>query len=477
MSADTLAARWAPLELHGSSLLPDAEGQTESTAPTDRSQVPEWLLARLYGRLVKRLPSIKILDDYYCGNHPLPWLPEAARDEFRNILRMTRTNYMGLVIDAQVERMNPQGIYVGDDNDDELWRIYQANNLDAYLPMGFLEATKLGEAYLLAGPNAADPSTPIVSVEHPSQAIVETAPHNRRIRRAGLKVHVDDWTAELIAQIYHPQFVANFRAKVTKSGGTPVWKRDGEVQANPAGMVPLVPLPNNPGLLTGGVSEIIDVLDPQDRVNKTVADRLITQDYGAFPQWNASGYPEGSDPIRTGRNRMITSSAAETKFGQFMPAAMDPYSLAKKEDVKDIASRTRTPAQYLLSGDFSNVNGETLQASESGLVTKVRSRIRPHSEGIEDAMRVVAHLSGRTLPSAGVRMWVDWRDPQFRTEGELVDALVKMRSLGTPLDVIWERWGATPQERDRWRELLAKEQRAEAAVGVQAIRDAAAGGF
>jgi hypothetical protein len=56
---------------------------------------------------------------------------------------------------------------------------------------------------------------------------------------------------------------------------------------------------------------------------------------------------------------MVTTEVAETRFGQFEAAALDPYSTAKREDVKDIASRTRTPAQYLL-GEMSNVNGEAL---------------------------------------------------------------------------------------------------------------------
>jgi hypothetical protein len=34
-----------------------------------------------------------------------------------------------------------------------------------------------------------------------------------------------------------------------------------------------------------------------------------------------------------------------------------------------------------------------------------------------------------------------------------VDALVKMSTLGVPREVLWERWGATPQEIERWRGL------------------------
>jgi hypothetical protein len=201
------------------------------------------------------------------------------------------------------------------------------------------------------------------------------------------------------------------------------------------------------------VSELADVTDIQDRVNKTIADRLMTQDFGAFPQKWAKGWPEEDENgnvnqrIDIGRDRMITTDSAEAAFGQFDAAPLDPYSAAKREDVKDIASRTRTPAQYLL-GEMSNVNGETLKASESGLISKVRQRCRPITEGVKDALSIVRDIAG--LPPEPIECI--WRNPEFRTEGELVDALVKMATLNVPEEALWERWGATPQERDRWRE-------------------------
>jgi hypothetical protein len=97
--------------------------------------------------------------------------------------------------------------------------------------------------------------------------------------------------------------------------------------------------------------------------------------------------------------------------------------MAKREDVKDIASRSRTPAQYLL-GEMSNVNGETLKASESGLISKVKQRMRPFGEALEETMRIARRAAG--LPDAtDDRMETIWTNPQYRTEGELTDAVIK----------------------------------------------------
>jgi hypothetical protein len=217
--------------------------------------------------------------------------------------------------------------------------------------------------------------------------------------------------------------------------------------------VPLIEVPNNPRLLTGGVSEIADVICIQDRVNKTLADRLMTQDYGAFPQKWAIGFPtedEDGNPQRVdvGRDRMVQSDLAETRFGQWESAPLDPYSAAKREDVKDIASRTRTPAQYLL-GEMSNVNGETLKASESGLVSKVRQRHRTAGEGLEEISRLARKAAKIGGPDEA--METIWRNPEFRTEGELTDSLVKMATIGVPHEALWQRWGASQQEIERWK--------------------------
>jgi hypothetical protein len=404
---------------------------------------PEWWVARLYQKLKIQRAEFDFFDAYYRGDHPLPWLAPQARDEFRRILKMTRSNYMGLVVDATAERMQVEGFRIGTDSaaDAETWRIWQANGLDTYSDQAILESLIGGRAYMLVAPNVKDQATPHMWVEHPTQAIVEYVPGtNRRERAAGLKVWDDEWTGEVHATLYLPGFLFKFKTRRPQSGvmpDKPTWEQR-EVAgedfgaANPLGLVPLVEIANNPRLLTGGVSEMSDVTDGQDRVNKTLADRLITQDFGAFPQKWAVAWPDEDEagnptpPIDVGRDRMVTTSVAETKFGQWDAAPLDPYSAAKREDVKDIAARTRTPAQYLL-GEMSNVNGDTLKASQSGLIAKCRQRHRTHGEGFEDFVQIARFAAGMApAPS----METVWRNPEFRTEGETTDAAVKKLQSG-----------------------------------------------
>jgi hypothetical protein len=435
---------------------------------------PEWWRDRLYKQLLDRQKTLERWDSYYCGDHPLPWLPSQAKDEFRRILRMSRSNYMGLVVDATAERLQIDGFrFVLDldqpaadlgveadpeGTDAEAWRIWQANDLDAEADAGLLEAVMLGSSYTLVAPDPADPTTPLVTFEHPSQAIVEYEPGSRRRRRAGLKAWRDDWSGRLFATLFEGGWVWKWSA--AWRDGVPVealrWEErqpDGEQwpAPNPLGEVPLVEWPNRRRMLGGGVSEIADVTDAQDRINKTLADRLMTQDFGAFPQKWATGVDLDAK-FHAGRNRMFQSEAVDAKFGDFTTAPIDPYSKAKVEDVKDIASRTRTPSQYLL-GEMLNISGEAMKAAESGLVAKVQQRQRPYSEAAETTMRLAFRAIGDDRRAQATSAETVWRNPEFRTEGELVDALTKMATLGVPQEALWERWGATPQERARWRRM------------------------
>jgi len=481
---------------------------------------PLWWVNRLYAVLQDRRPIINAYDDYYRGDFPLPWLAPAAATEFRRVLKMSRANYIGLVVDAMCERMAVEGFLITQDTDGdpsidttnedplqtdaEMQRIWQANNLDTLFDQGLLEAAITGNSYLMIEPNQKDPKTPHIFVEHSSQIVIAFKPGtNRREALAALKVWTDEWTGQVFATLFLEESIHKFATNakdeaqfsiqspsgVFENRLMPIWDLR-EIGNEPAqgpnrlGYVPLWELPNNPRLLSGGRSEIEDLMDTQDRIVKTIVDRLMTQDYGAFPQKWISGWPEEDEQgnpipaIEIGRDRVLTTEVAETKFGQFAAAEISGYLDAKSADVVDMASRSRTPPQYLL-GSMSNVNGDTLKAAESGLVAKVRQRMRGHNDPLEMAQMRVRQLAG--LPAGrGVNIEVVWRNPEFRTEGELVDSLLKMGDLGVPEEALWGRWGATPEEVRRWKAMLEDKMKRAAAGDATVIlaeryRAAAAG--
>ncbi|MEG8275767.1 phage portal protein [Streptomyces sp. AHA2] len=426
---------------------------------------PDWWLERLWTQLQERCKYADTMRQYYSGDHPLPMIQEKARSAFQRLLKQSRSNYTGLVVDATAERIQVDGFRFGDEDvgDQEAWRIWQASSMDADSDLLITEAVKVGRAFALVAPNPNDASTPIITAEDATQAIVAYQPGSRRQRAAGLKTWVDDWTGQLMATLYLPDGLYKFQApKPVQGVAKPSWERRavaGEPwpAPNSMGVVPLVEIQNRPDLLGEAHSEIEDVLDVQDRINKTLIDRMMAQEFSAFRQRWMTGYEVPVDdngqpiePFKAAVDRLWVIEDEGVKVGEFSATDLGPYLASIEADVQHMAARTRTPAQYLL-GKLSNVNGETLKATESGLVAKVRQRCRPLGEGLEEVVRLYLKAAGDTRDLASIE--VIWHNPEFRTEGELVDALLKMSTLGVPHEALWERWGASQTEIAQWQQL------------------------
>jgi len=208
------------------------------------------------------------------------------------------------------------------------------------------------------------------------------------------------------------------------------------------------------------------VIDIQNAVNKLCADMIVASEYAAFPQRWVTGVDIPPDPTTGKRNapaflsdpsRLWASEHDETKFGNFATSDLGIYVKAIEMFIQHLAAQTRTPPHYLTAGLGQWPSGDSLKASETGLVAKVRRKQQDFSDTWEEAMRLAFVAAGDEARGAVTDAEVIWADPEYRTEGERVDALVKMRSLGVPLEALWSKWGATPQEIERWREMQARE--------------------
>jgi hypothetical protein len=104
-----------------------------------------------------------------------------------------------------------------------------------------------------------------------------------------------------------------------------------------------------------------------------------------------------------------------------------------------------------------NLAAEAMKAAEAGLVAKVQNRQLHFGESWEAVWRLAFLAAGNEAKARVTDAEVIWRNPEFRTEGQLVDALVKMSTLGVPREALWERWGASPQEIARWKAMQAEE--------------------
>ena len=149
---------------------------------------PRWWLNRLLARLEVEQPQLEQLDRWYAGDHPLPHIPPDLDKryfaaQFRELLRQSRANFLALVVDATTERMRVNGfrLSASDDRvaDEESWRIWQANQMDAESQLAIREALTKRRSYLSVWAAEAPGGYPKIAVEDACQTIVEHEPGNR----------------------------------------------------------------------------------------------------------------------------------------------------------------------------------------------------------------------------------------------------------------------------------------------------------
>jgi hypothetical protein len=216
------------------------------------------------------------------------------------------------------------------------------------------------------------------------------------------------------------------------------------------------------------MSDLHVMLSLQDAINKLLADLLVNSEYVAYPQRFITGIEVPTDP-ETGRkitraefatqvqqlyaavNRTWFAESKDAAFGQLPESDGAGYVRQIEMLVQHIAAQTRTPPHYLTAGLGQWPSGDSLRASEAGLVAKVRRKQVTFGEAWEETLRLAFAYRADPGRAEATQVETIWANPEFQSEGVLVDALVKMAGLGVPFDAIAERWGVSPQELARWK--------------------------
>ena len=426
---------------------------------------PEQWLSVLEQRLYERQPHISEMNAYYTGDHPLPFVTRAhaekIRNEFRQLLKDSRSNFAELVVDAVAERMSVEGfrLSAADDQqaDNATWAIWQANGLDSESQVAFVEALAKGMSYLSVWAPEKQGGYASIAVEDPLQTIVAYEPGSGfRRRSAALKLWEDAEQGIERANVYLPDAIVKFQRPLGSSStqahmsgnersfeaeGTPVrssgtsgskgWVRvdtGPDVVVNRLRVVPIVPLRNRPRLLMEGTSELVNVCRIQNQINGFVFLLALAGYFGAHRQRWIAGIPlydDDNKPLDTFNaaiDRIWASENPDARFGDFEQTSLDGYISAIEQKVAHLAVTTRTPKHYLLP-EGQEPSGDAIKSAEAGLVKKVQARQRTYGEGVEEALRLARMFQGAA--DAPVDSEVVWADPQIRTEAEVTDATIK----------------------------------------------------
>lgn len=436
------------------------------------AQSPEWWRQRLLGRLLTRNRESLTWWDYYYVRYPTPDVSDQTAAAYRLMLQESRHAWAKLITGAIAERLNLEGVTVGDETLSLLlWRTFKRNHMDADQRAVYLDALVTGYGYVSVYPD--DDGAARVRSESSTEVIHEPDPADTRRTLAALKLFFDDVAGHWNAMVMLPDSVYQWETPGTRAaaGGYDPNINWGQADTgwatvdefpNGLGEVSYVPFSNEPDMLRHGHSEIEPVEAMLRRIDRLSLNLLLAAETAAFRQKWATGLKIPKDPA-TGKpiqpfnvalDKLWTSTGTDTKFGSFDATSLDGYIKALSEAVAQLAAISRVPAHYLLSQSLANPpSAESLDASEMGLIAKVEDRQGWWGESWEQVFRLIVKADSTFTADEELLLDTDvlWQDPTRKSEAQLADAALKWASVGIPTEVIWERLGASPSEIARWR--------------------------
>ena len=437
---------------------------------------PFWWVTKLAEKHTQRLPTLRKYLNYYNGEQDLAFATQRFQDHYGGLFKELSVNICGVIVQAMVERMKPQGLSVPTDDpdgpqrayDEDAWAMWQRNGLDSHVQEHHSVTATTGYGYMTVWGDAEDRA--VITVEDPLQMIVAYSSATPRTRAAALKRWIDEWTGYEFATLYLPDSIHRFRSETQASllNGTyssqvdvtwvPRGDEDSAVVDNPLGVVPVVEYLNDPTVRGEGRSEIASIIPIQDAINKLVCDMILASEFAAYPQRWAVGLEPVKDengkiqkPFEAALERVWTMANKDGKFGQFAPADLTNYVKAKESLLQDAAFQSRTPRHYFTQSGQSP-SGDALKSSETGLVAKVKDREVGLGESHEEVLRIGYLVEGKREKANAWDAEIKWKDPEYRTEGELTDAVIKQHQAGLiPWEYAVDRLGYSPQDIEKMR--------------------------
>jgi hypothetical protein len=413
-----------------------------------------------------KLPACQTYIDYYEGRHKLAFASSKFETAFGRTVKDMRDNLCPIVVEATADRMEILN-FSGDEEsaskaiDEAAWAIYLRETVELVSNDIHRDAVKCGESYLIVW---TDENNQAKFYAQDSRHCVLIEDEDTARKLFGAKQWVTDEKFIRI-NLYYDNRIEKYitRKKITgsfdikESSFKPLEGIEGEeaITQNPYGVIPMFKFE--------GTAILSDAIPLQDMLNKTLADRMVTQEFGAFPQrWAVGLAPPTNEisgikeaPFKAGIDRLWVSEAETTKFGEFSSAALKPYLEAANDDRLAMARSTGTPLHFfgLTSNDVPS--GEALKTLESRFTKRIKRLTLNFGTVWANVMKFALQIEGKQTAE---NLTTQWQTPEQRSEKEMLEAAEAKQRLGIPQETLWEELGYT--EEDIAEFTRAKEQKA-----------------
>lgn len=426
------------------------------------ARVTAWV-ERLSRSLDNRSAAISLYRAYFAGDHPLAFATAKWQETFGDTFGQIVDNWGAKVITSSTERMLIEGFRRSDSKDEPAdggaSAIWRRCNLKVGAQVAHTNMLVTAYSYVSVGKGKHGKA--LVRVEDPANTIVEHDPETGVDRLAALK----RWRA-VDGTVYATLYLPEGAVRLVRGATGAEWKAQTGIQpySNGVNVVPVLEMVNEPDEYGFGKSDLASMMSLGDAVEKLLGDMMIASEFAAFKQRVLMGAevpinPETGKPDQSlvgGINRWLAIEDENVSIEELSAADLSNYTGPIELLVQHIAALTSTPPHYLL-GSMVNVSGDALAAAESGLVSKVRRRIDLVDGAWSEAMSIALQIDGF---GSGVLLDPVWKDPERVSNAALSDALQKQRTLGVPLEAIFEQL-TTPDNVGRWMEMAEREAQLE----------------
>lgn len=405
------------------------------------------------------------LNSYYDCEQALTQLGLAIPPELSKFI--TIANWPRTTVDSIEERLDIEGFRVAGSaaDDDEMWRIWQANNLDEESQLAHVDALVYGRSFATVGTNEADADTPIITVESPLEMTCELDTRTRSITAALRLFTSANENRASKATLYLPDATI-WMERERGAGRWDAVDRDDHMLGEP----PVAMLANRARTAAKsryGKSQMIDVMGLTDACARALTNLQVAQETHAVPQRWALGVSKGDFVDQTGAPLPVWTSyfsaiwanqSKDATVGQFSASDLRNFQTVVELYAHLVSGVAGIPARYFGINTANPPSADGIRADEARLVKIAERRSRAFGGTWEHVQRLANKVKTGDADPKLSRLETIWRDPSTPTYAQKADGTVKLVQAGVlPREAAWQELGYNATRRAELKRMFAEQ--------------------
>lgn len=395
-------------------------------------------LARLGERRMRDLSRQADWWSYYYGNQPLYFIAKILQEQEDRFPPLV-INWCQKFVDWIDARCQVEGFRIGGEpaGDEDLWDIWQHNNLDEEQSENNVSSLVTGAGYVLVAPD--DDGRALITVEPPESVAVEMDPRTRKVLAAiktwrseesltSSETLLDDmaeiWLPDRIVTFQGEEKVAERKQKAGAVGAFPFWNRRQRLRGH-SELQTLKPIVDAANQVATNMMAGVEHHAVPRKWALNIAERDFTdQDGNPIPAWKIATGALWAQPFDE------DNPDVKPEVGQFAQSDLrnfhETIMLLGRigAGLCDIA-----PHEFGFGVADNPASADGIEAAKESGVRRVERILTARGGAWEAVMRHAAVIEGKD-PKTLDRLETIWRDPSTPTKAAKVAAAAQALSTG-----------------------------------------------